>query len=77
MWSPSGPHPLPSLISIVMDRDTTSRDAKSFAVGAYLHTCRCLQRKYSKCWLEVAWNCAANHGLLSAADSNEDNRFVA
>ena len=37
MWSPSGPHPRPSLISMVIDRDTTSRDARSFAVGAYLH----------------------------------------
>ena len=35
-WSFSGPHPRPSRISIVMLRDTTSRDARSFAVGAYL-----------------------------------------
>ena len=27
---------LPSLSSIVIERDTTSRDAKSLAVGAYL-----------------------------------------
>ena len=32
----SGPTPRPSLISIVMDRETTSREARSFAVGAYL-----------------------------------------
>ena len=36
MWSFSGPTPLPSRISMVMDLDTTSRDAKSLAVGAYL-----------------------------------------
>jgi len=32
----SGPQPRPSRISIVIDRDTTSRDARSFADGAYL-----------------------------------------
>ena len=31
-----GPTPRPSLISIVMARLTTSRDAKSLAEGAYL-----------------------------------------
>lgn len=36
MWSLLGPTPLPSLISMVIDRDTTSREAKSFADGAYL-----------------------------------------
>lgn len=35
-WSFSGPHPRPSRISSVMLRDTTSRDARSLAVGAYL-----------------------------------------
>ena len=34
----SGPQPRPSRISMVMDRDTTSRDAKSFADGAYLRS---------------------------------------
>lgn len=34
----SGPTPRPSLISMVMERDTTSREAKSLAVGAYLET---------------------------------------
>ena len=33
----SGPQPRPSRISIVMDRETTSLDAKSFADGAYLN----------------------------------------
>lgn len=36
MWSFSGPHPRPSRISIVMLRDTTSREARSLADGAYL-----------------------------------------
>jgi hypothetical protein len=36
MWSFSGPHPRPSLISMVIDRLTTSREARSLAVGAYL-----------------------------------------
>lgn len=36
MWSFSGPTPRPSRISMVMERDTTSRDARSLAVGAYL-----------------------------------------
>ena len=31
-----GPTPLPSRISMVMERDTTSLEARSFAVGAYL-----------------------------------------
>lgn len=31
-----------------MDRDTTSRDAKSFAVGAYLHCHRHQQVKQAK-----------------------------
>lgn len=35
MYSPLGPQPRPSRISIVIDRDTTSRDARSLAVGAY------------------------------------------
>lgn len=35
-WSLCGPTPRPSRISIVMLRDTTSRDARSLAVGAYL-----------------------------------------
>jgi hypothetical protein len=30
------PTPRPSLISIVIDLETTSREARSFAVGAYL-----------------------------------------
>lgn len=33
------PTPRPSRISIVMERDTTSRDARSLAVGAYLQAC--------------------------------------
>lgn len=36
MWSFSGPTPRPSRISIVMERDTTSRLARSLAEGAYL-----------------------------------------
>lgn len=40
-----GPQPLPSLISIVMERETTSRDARSLAVGAYLHTQDSQKRK--------------------------------
>ncbi len=32
----SGPQPRPSRISIVIERDTTSLDARSFADGAYL-----------------------------------------
>ncbi len=35
MWSPAGPQPRPSRISIVIARETTSRDARSFADGAY------------------------------------------
>ena len=38
MWSFSGPTPRPSRISMVMLRDTTSRDARSSAVGAYLQS---------------------------------------
>lgn len=38
MWSFSGPQPRPSRISRVIDRDTTSRDARSLAEGAYLGT---------------------------------------
>ena len=36
IWSLFGPTPLPLLISIVMDLDTTSLLARSLAVGAYL-----------------------------------------
>ena len=36
MWSLFGPQPRPALISSVFERDTTSREARSFAVGAYL-----------------------------------------
>ena len=35
-WSLLGPQPRPSRISSVMLRDTTSREARSLAVGAYL-----------------------------------------
>lgn len=38
MWSFFAPTPRPSWISIVIDRDTTSREARSFADGAYLET---------------------------------------
>ena len=31
MWSPSGPTPRPSRISMVIERETTSREARSFA----------------------------------------------
>jgi hypothetical protein len=33
-WSLFGPQPRPSLISVVMARDTTSREARSLAFGA-------------------------------------------
>ncbi len=38
----SGPQPRPSRISIVIDRETTSRDARSFADGAYLRSARAI-----------------------------------
>jgi len=36
MWSLFGPTPRPSMISTVIERETTSREARSLAVGAYL-----------------------------------------
>ena len=38
MWSLFGPTPRPSMISTVIERETTSREARSLAVGAYLYT---------------------------------------
>ena len=35
MWSLFGPTPRPALISSVIERLTTSREARSLAVGAY------------------------------------------
>ena len=47
MWSFSGPTPRPSRISMVMERDTTSLEARSLAVGAYL---RGNKRGEELCW---------------------------
>ena len=63
MWSPSGPHPRPSLISMVIDRDTTSRDARSFAVGAYLQN----RDQSSEHVLHLWLSCNGNSDFSQAA----------
>jgi hypothetical protein len=65
----SGPTPRPSLISMVMARDTTSRDARSLAVGAYLHTHA--SRNNSCCAIAVGCYMLCATSYRGAASQNE------
>jgi hypothetical protein len=65
----SGPTPRPSLISIVMARDTTSRDARSLAVGAYLQTTGRCSRPQSCNMIQTAWRQLRKHTCRHRTDA--------